>query len=434
MNSGPDNTRLDALSALRIPHVAGFAFGRAASTLASQFVSVAVGWELYERTNDPWALGLVGVAQVAPALVLMLPAGSIADRFPRRNVAILAQSLLTSAALGLALVSVFHGPIELIYVLLMLSGIGRAFAAPSITTLLAQLLTPREFQNAYAWLVSSGQLASIAGPAIGGLLIALSGASTPSYVAALVGQIVFIATLSRMPVVAPSPNPAKRTVGDLFAGVGFIRRNRIYLAAITLDLFGVLLGGAVALLPIFAKDILQVGPVGLGFLRSAPSVGAVLTALFVTRLPPWKRPGRVLLLVVAGFGLATIGFGLSQNIYFSLFCLALTGAFDSISMVIRGTLEQALTPERLRGRVAAVNSLFIGLSNEMGAFESGATAALFGPVLSVAGGGIGTLLIVGIVAMAFPMLVRVGPLHSLKPLEDTFVVAADEKVPTGVRA
>jgi MFS family permease len=203
----------------------------------------------------------------------------------------------------------------------------------------------------------------------------------------------------------------------------------VFLGAITLDLFGVLLGGAVALLPVYAKDILETGPSGLGLLRAAPSAGAVLMALLATRIPPFRRPGRTMLLAFAGFGLATIGFGVSRNVAFSLFCLALTGAFDAIGVMVRGTLEQALTPDRLRGRVSAVNYLFIGLSNELGGFESGATASLFGTVPSVVGGGIGTLVVVLVVPLLFPALIKVGPVSTLVP-DDPEEPAAPEVRPS----
>jgi MFS family permease len=196
-------------------------------------------------------------------------------------------------------------------------------------------------------------------------------------------------------------------------------RTPVFLGAITLDLFAVLLGGAVALMPVYAKDILQVGPGGLGLMRAAPGVGAMLSMMLATHLPPWERPGRVLLLVVAGFGLATVGFGVSHNLLFSLVCLFLIGATDSISMVIRQTLMQALTPDRLRGRVASVNSLFVSFSNELGAFESGAVAALLGPIFAVVSGGIGTLLVVSTVALKWPVVMQVPPLHTLRPDELT---------------
>ena len=420
-------SRRDAFDALRNPYVRAFALGKVASYMGAQIISVAIGWELYERTGDPWALGLVGLFEVLPVFLLMIPAGNAADRFPRRNVGIVAYSLLSLSALGLTWISWSQAPVELVYGLLVVIGGARSFASPSVESILPQIIDRRQFGNAQAWLVSTGQLSSVSGPAIGGLLIAAFGSATWTYLIAAVLELVFIAMLLTFPAIRPVKAEHQQSVRDLFAGLAFIRRNPVFLAAITLDLFGVLLGGAVALLPIFAKDILQVGPTGLGILRAAPAVGALLTALMMAHLPPWRRPGRVLLLVVAGFGLATVGFGLSTNVYLSLACLFLTGAFDSISMVIRGTLEQMITPDHLRGRVLAVEFMFIGFSNELGAFESGAAAALFGPVIAVVGGGIGTILVVVVVAAVWPVLARLDPLHTLKPLEPDPTVQAPER-------
>lgn len=417
MAEQPSVPRRDALDALRNPYVRAFALGKIASYMGAQIISVAVGWELYERTNDPWALGLVGLFEILPVVVLMLPAGNAADRFARRNVGIIAYGLLSLAALGLTYVSWVQAPVEIVFALLAVVSGTRSFASPSVESILPQIIERRLFANAQAWLVSTGQLSSISGPAIGGLLIALLGSATWTYLIAAVLELGFVVMLLTFPAIKPPPPTHKQTVRDVFAGLGFIRRNPVFLAAITLDLFGVMLGGAVALLPIFAKDVLQVGPSGLGALRAAPAVGALLAALLVTRLPPWQKPGRVLLLVVVGFGVATVGFGLSSNVYLSLACLFLTGAFDSISMVIRGTLQQMITPDYLRGRVLAVEYMFIGFSNEFGTFRSGASAAFFGPVLAVVGGGIGTLVVVVVVAMLWPALSRIGPLHTLRPLE-----------------
>lgn len=378
-------------------------------------INVAVGWMLYERTGDAWALGLVGAVELAPVLLLMIVAGNAADRYPRRNVGIFAHSLLTVVATGLALVSAANGPLWVIYSLLALVGTARAFASPSVNTILPQLLAPAEFANANAWLSSTFQLAAITGPAIGGLVIALTGGATGAFALAAVGQLVFVAALSTMPVRRPPPATARRSASDVFAGFHFVRDHPLFLAAITLDLFGVLFGGAVALLPIYAKDILAVGPTGLGWLRAAPGVGALTMALVTTRLQPWQRPGRILLWVVAGFGLATIGFGLSRSFALSMVCLFLTGVFDNVSVVIRLTLEQTITPDHLRGRVSAINYVFVGFSNEFGAFESGATAALFGPTLSVVGGGLATLLVVVMAQTVWPQLARIGPLHTLAP-------------------
>ncbi|MSO52511.1 MAG: MFS transporter [Acidobacteria bacterium] len=405
----------DALAALRHSFVRSFAVGRFAAIAGWQMINVAVGWMLYERTGDAWALGLVGAVELAPVLLLMIVAGNAADRYPRRNVGIFAHSLLTLVATGLALVSDANGPLWVIYSLLALVGTARAFASPSVNTILPQLLAPAEFANANAWLSSTFQLAAITGPAIGGLVIALTGGATGAFALAAVGQLVFVAALSTMPVRRPPPATARRSASDVFAGFHFVRDHPLFLAAITLDLFGVLFGGAVALLPIYAKDILAVGPTGLGWLRAAPGVGALTMALITTRLQPWQRPGRILLWVVAGFGLATIGFGLSRSFALSMVCLFLTGVFDNVSVVIRLTLEQTITPDHLRGRVSAINYVFVGFSNEFGAFESGATAALFGPTLSVVGGGLATLLVVVMAQTVWPQLARIGPLHTLAP-------------------
>jgi predicted MFS family arabinose efflux permease len=394
-------------------------------------INVAVGWQLYERTGDPWSLGLVGLAELTPVLFLMVIAGNAADRYPRRNIGIFAHAVLTGAATGLALLSWLNGPIWAIYSLLFMVGTARAFASPSVNTILPQLLAPAEFANANAWLSSTFQLAAITGPAVGGMLIAATGAATLSFALAAAGQLVFIVMLRTMPARPPAASARtdagerrRRSTSEVFAGFRFVRANPLFLSAITLDLFAVLFGGAVALLPIFAKDILQVGPAGLGYLRAAPGIGALSMALLTTRIKPWAHPGRVLLWVVAGFGVATIGFGLSRSFALSLGCLFLTGVFDNISVVIRLTLEQTITPDHLRGRVSAINYVFIGFSNEFGAFESGATAAMFGPTLSVVGGGFATLMVVLMVRAVWPQLARIGPLHTLAPADVSAVALA----------
>jgi predicted MFS family arabinose efflux permease len=274
-----------------------------------------------------------------------------------------------------------------------------------------------QMANLNAWLAASFQLALVAGPVVGGLLL-WAGGDDPmlALLAAASFHAVFIACLARVPLRPTAPSDGARGVGALFAGFSFVRRNPVFLAAMSLDLLAVLLGGATALLPIFAKDVLHVGPTGLGWLRAAPGLGALVSALVVTRMRrPWARPGRVLLGVVVGFGLATIGFGLSRSFVLSLVFLFATGAFDAISVVIRMTIEQMTTPDSLRGRVSAINFVFIGMSNELGAFESGAAAALLGLVPAVVFGGAGTLLVAGLVALRWPALARIGPLPTLRP-------------------
>ncbi len=399
----------------QIPAVRTFALGRTAAVIGMQVLSVSVGWQLYERTASAWALGLVGLFELLPVLALMVPAGQLVDRLRRRTVAMAAYGLWAIAALGLAAVAHAHGPVPLIYALLVVVGTARAFASPASSALLPELLAPEQFLRANAWLASCFEIALITGPALAGWLLKVDGTATLAYLASALGQLFFVAALARLPSRPPAAEePSERREG-VFAGFDFIRRNPVFLAAITLDLFAVLLAGAVALLPMFAKDILHVGPVGLGWLRTAPSLGALLMALAITRLPPWKRPGRALLWAVAGFSVATIGFGLSRSLPLSLCFLFLTGVCDEISVVVRWTLEQVLTPNRLRGRVSAVHYVFIGMSNELGMFESGVTAALVGPVLSVVGGGLGALLIVGFVVWRWPQLAAIPPLAEIKP-------------------
>ncbi len=405
-------------SAFRHPGLLRFAVGRFASAVGTTTVSVAVGFQLYERTHSPLALGLVGLVELIPVLLLALPAGSAADHFPRRNIAILAHLLLASCAIALMLLTVFEGPVAAYYAVLFFVGVAVAFRSPSVGAMVPQLVPAEDFANANALMSSSYELASMAGPALAGLLIALHGGSSSwAFGMATASHLLFVAILLTLPKIpAVVAKNRARKLSDYFAGLRFVLRVKVFLAAITLDLFAVLLGGAVALLPIFAKDILHAGPTGLGWLRAAPAIGALSMALLQTRLPAWRQPGRVLLITVAGFGLATVGFGLSRSFMLSFVLLLMTGVFDNVSVVIRATLEQSLTPDVMRGRVSAIHYVFIGLSNELGSFESGLTAHFFGPVNSVIGGGIGTMLVVLFVAVMWPQLREVAPLHTLKPL------------------
>jgi MFS family permease len=302
----------------------------------------------------------------------------------------------------------------LIYACLFLSGLARAFQGPARSALMPQLVPPRTFSNAVSWNVSGFELSSMIGPALAGWLIYLFGGVTPVYLFAGLGSGIYflmLATLTKRSYAAE----AKATQTDLktlAAGFKYVWNTRLLLAAISLDMFAVLFGGAVALLPVYAKDILGVGPAGFGALQAAPSIGAITMALLTTHLPPLKRAGRALLWAVAGFGLATIAFGLSRNFWLSLAMLFLTGAFDNISVVIRHTLATILTPDEMRGRVSAVNGMFISASNELGRFESGGVAALFGPIFSVVSGGVGALVVVATVALSSPQLRRFGRLDS----------------------
>jgi MFS family permease len=401
----------DPYAALRVPDYRRLLAVLVLSGLGGEMQAVAVGWELYQRTDSAAALGLTGLAHFLPVLLLSLPAGHAADRYSRKRVLLMALGLSVLASAGLAVLSLIQGPIPLIYLCLALVGCARAFNAPARSSLLPQLVPPHLLGNAVTWNSSGWQLASVSGPALGGLVLARFEAPAVAYVltacCALVGAGLIVPVRPR-----PFTSSAGLNVrGSLLAGVRFVWRTELLLAAITLDLFAVLLGGATALLPIFAKDILDVGPAGLGWLRSAPALGAVLMALILAHRSPLRRAGRTLLWSVAGFGVATIGFGLSRDPLLSFLLLALTGALDNVSVVVRGTLMQTLTPDVLRGRVAAVNSVFISSSNEMGAFESGMTAEWFGPVASVIGGGVGTILVVLAVMLRWPRLLTLGQLH-----------------------
>ena len=414
---------VDAFAALRNPHVRRLAIARFCGVAGAQIVNVALGWQLYERTGSAWSLGLVGLFELLPVILLTIPAGNIADRYPRRTIAIFAQMVFVIASLSLTAISYYHAPVAAMYGAIILIGAARAFSQSASASLLPQLVSPSEFVNANAWMSSTFQFAAVSGPALGGLIIAVTGDATDSYVAAAILEIVFIIQMIPLPTIWPVGSGEKRSVSDLFAGFSFIRKSPIFLAAITLDMFAVLFGGAVVLMPIYAKDILQVGPEGLGWLRAAPSVGSMMMALIITRLKPWQRPGQVLLWTVVGFGLATIGFGFSRSFALSLFCLFLTGAFDSVSVVIRLTIEQMITPDALRGRVSSINYVFIGFSNEFGAFWVGSTATLFGPVAAIIGGGVGSIAVVAAVALVWPALRKIGPLNELKPAEKVELAA-----------
>lgn len=411
----PPPTRHDPYAALRFRDFRWLTAGQFVSTLGHQMLSVAVGWELYERTSSTLALGLVGLVQVVPVILLSLPAGQLADRYNRRAIVLVAQLLLALCSLGLALVSWAHGPIALVYLCLLGIGIARAFNSPASSTLLPQTVPPEHFANAATWSSSTWQLSAVAGPALGGAVIALSRNAALVYLADVVACLLFVLALGQIRGRQGARSTAPPSLQSLLAGVRFLRRSNILLAAITLDLFAVLLGGATTLLPVFARDILQVGPTGLGWLRAAPSVGAVVTAITLAYLPPLRHAGRALLWAVAGFGVATIIFGLSRSFALSLLMLALLGGLDNISVVIRGTLLLVCTPDELRGRISAVNSVFIGASNELGGFESGLAAALLGPVLAVATGGIGTILVVIVVALVWPEIRRLGRLDLVEP-------------------
>lgn len=381
-----------------------FWVSRLAGIMANQMLMVAVGWHMYDLTASAWDLGMVGLFQFVPALVMTLPAGQVADRFNRARIfaaCMLTQAGVASLLLWATLSS--HASRELILGLSVALGLARAFQMPAQQAL-TPLLVPRELlQRAIAVSSSGMEVAVISGPALGGLLYT-TGARTVYVTCTVLMLVAFtLAVLIRYDFV-----PARKASSwaDVFAGLHFVWQRKVLLGATSLDLFAVLLGGATALLPIYAKDILHTGPVGLGLLRAAPAVGALTMSLVLTRWPLDRKVGPRLLMAVGVFGAATLVFGLSSSFWLSMLALAVTGAADNVSVVTRLTLTQLETPDEMRGRVAAVNSIFIGASNQLGEFESGVTAAAFGAVGSVVLGGVGSMLIAAAWTRWFPELAK----------------------------
>lgn len=404
--------RHDPYVALRFRDFRLLTLGTFIANLGEQMLAVAIGWEIYVRTSSTLALGFVGLVQVLPVFLLSLPAGHTADRFDRKRIVIITETLLCAASIGLSLLSATHGPLPLVYLCLLLIGCSVAFNTPANSAMIPEVVPPEVFVNAATWNSTAGDLAAVGGPALGGILIALQGSALAVYVFNAAASLTFVALLIVIRSRRGERQREAATLRSVLAGLGFLRHSRIILAAITLDLFAVLLGGAATLLPVFALTILHVGATGLGVMRAAPAIGAVLMALGQTRLPPFEKAGRVLLWAVAGFGVATIVFGISRSFVVSVLALAALGACDNLSVVIRHTLLLTRVPDAMRGRIAAVNNIFIGASNELGGFESGVLAAVLGPVLAVVLGGVGTLLVVGAVAGIWPELRRLGRLDT----------------------
>ena len=381
-----------------------FWLARLNGTTANQMLMVAVAWHMYDITSSPWDLGLVGLFQFVPALVMTLPAGHVADRVHRGR--IFAACMFTQALMALLLVTATHEGLatrSLILGISVVLGLARAFQMPAQQALTPQLVPRELLQRAIALSSGGMEVAVIGGPALGGLLY-VHGATTVYLTCMALMLIACALTLSVR--YDHKPSTASATWQTLFAGLGFVWWHKIILGATTLDLFAVLLGGATALLPIYARDILHTGPAGLGLLRAAPAVGALSMSLILIRWPLQRWVGPKLMGAVAVFGLAMVVFGLSSHFGLSLLALAITGAADNVSVVTRSTLVQLETPDDMRGRVSAVNSIFIGASNQLGEFESGATAALMGPVGSVVFGGMGTLLVAAVWFRLFPSLAR----------------------------
>jgi MFS family permease len=414
----------DPYAALRHPDYCYLLSSNVLAATAAEMQFAAVEWELFQRTRQAEYLGYGGLAQFLPVLFLGLLAGQAADRFNRKYLLMTAHATMLLASLGLAVVSwlapaprygidTVDWPVWATLGFLVLAGCSRALGMPTRSSLIPLVVPVEAVGNAVTWTSSGWQTARVTGSALGGLLVAVTESPPVVYVATAAGLLVCVGILT---LIRPRPaglSREPRTLRTLLAGVRFVWNSQLLLAAITLDLFAVLLGGATALLPMYAEDILHVGPIGFGWLRAAEAIGAFAMAMVLAHRAPLQRPGRVLLWSVAGFGVTIIGFGLSENFALSFTMLVLMGAVDNISVVIRGTLMQVLTPDDMRGRVGAVNSVFISSTNQLGAFESGITAKWWGPVGAVVVGGVGTLVVVVAAAIYWPRLRRLGPISKI---------------------
>lgn len=420
MSDSPSVSPADELNrhrgfaAFRYSDFRKFELARVLFVMSWQMQGTAVAWQVFSLTGSALALGFIGLVQFIPAVLFILATGHVADRYDRRVVVATCMGILSILS-GIMAWLTFSGimTVQTLFILIFLIGMAHAFAGPASQALLPHLVPQQVFSNAVAWNSSLWQFASIAGPALGGLLIGVSGGPAAVYrvdcIFSLIAAVTMLSIRTRLGRMEQSPV----SLETLLAGFRYVWQQKVVLGAITLDLFAVLFGGAVALLPIYAKDILHVGPFGFGLLRAAPSVGAGLMAIVFAHLPPMKQAGRALFLAVAAFGVFTVVFGLSRNFYVSLGALMALGAADMVSVVVRHTAVQLVTPPEMRGRVSAVNLIFIGASNQLGEFESGITAYWFGTVPAVVLGGLGTLLVVAVCAVVFPELRQLGRLDQI---------------------
>jgi MFS family permease len=404
--------RYDSYASLRVPNYRWFVLSLLTMTIATQIQGVVVAWQIYAITKDPLSLGLIGLAEALPFISVALYAGHLADRLNRQRIMLLSLFVLLACAGVLLAFTVARGTaLWPYYVVIFISGVARSFLMPSRTALAAELVPRELYANAVAWRSSSWQFAAVVGPAAGGLLYGFGGPAIAYAIDVALMALAVMALLrlrhDRRPLVTAGAS-VRESLGQ---GIRWVRSQPIILGAMTLDLFSVLFGGATALLPIFAADILHVGPEGLGVLRAAPAAGAVTMSLIVAHGRAMSRAGRALLVSVALFGLCMIGFGLSHSFPLSLLLLTVSGMVDTVSVVVRSTLLQVLTPEALLGRVAAVNAIFIGSSNEIGEFESGVAARILGTARSVVLGGLATLTVVGVTAWRVPELRRLKELR-----------------------
>lgn len=390
----------DPYAALRIKDFRRILLSHATSTVAREGQMVVVGWQVYEQTHDPLSLGLIGLAEALPFIAVALFAGHAADRANRRLLAVFGTLGMLVSAIALLVFTILPGakPVWPVYLIVALSAIARSFVRPAMTALSADVVPRELYASSIAWRSSTWQFSAVVGPALGGMLYGFAGAVAAYSVVTAMFAVSLVAVTFIAYVENRAPEASEMTIGEsLRIGLRFVWTQPVVLAAMSLDLFSVLFGGAVALLPIFAK-MLRAGPQGLGVLRAAPAIGSVATGLWLAHRPPFRRAGVTLLVAVAAFGFCIIGFALSQSFLLSVALLVASGAADNVSVVIRGTLIQTMTPQQLLGRVSSVNQVFIGASNEIGAFESGLAARLLGTVPSVLFGGTMTLLVVAITA------------------------------------
>lgn len=397
-----ENDREDPYAALRYPEFRSYLAMRFLLTFGFQIQAVVIGWHIYQLTKDPLSLGLIGLAEAIPAISVSLYGGYVADKSDKKKMLVWIISAMALSSFILFWVTMPQSAmpvtwvIPVIYLMIFANGVARGFYSPTAFSLMAQIVPKKHYPNSSTWNSSSWQIASIVGPATGGLLYGFSGV-TSCFTVILIFMLASLACISFFVKNQPPQFVPKESIfKSLQEGIRFVFNSKMLLGALSLDMFSVFFGGAVALLPVFANDILNVGPQGLGLMRAAPAVGAVVTMFLMARYSPMAKPWRNLLLAVTGFGISIIAFGLSRNFYLTLFILFFEGSFDSVSVIIRSTILQLLTPDEMRGRVASVNSMFIGSSNEIGAFESGVTARLMGPIGSVLFGGSMTLIVVAV--------------------------------------
>jgi MFS family permease len=408
----------DPYAALRVKEYRWFIVSLLTMTISSQIQGVVVAWQIYDITHDPLSLGLIGLAEALPFIGAALYAGHIADLLNRHRVSSIALAVLACCSVTLLAFNLIPGFLTLhgawpFYAVIFVSGLARSFLQPARNALGAELVDRALYANAVAWRSSTWQTAAVVGPALGGLIY---GYSSPrvAYVADAIMMIAALLSFSSIRYDGRAAARAAESIGDsLRQGLRFVFRESVLLSALTLDLFSVLLGGAEALLPVFADQILHVGPQGLGILRAAPAAGAVAASVYLAHRPPFKRAGATLLIAVATFALSIIGFGVSRSFLLSAGLLAIGGMADNVSVLIRSTLLQVLTPEHLLGRVSSVNSIFVGSSNELGAFESGVAARLLGTVASVVLGGLASLGVVAVIGARVPRLRRLGRIDNL---------------------